>query len=78
MFFRASSQGTGDPARPKRKARKKTKGSHVRCIALTGTLVSVDSKAGTLRLKARGKELGITAVTKAAKEALGKLNAVTG
>jgi hypothetical protein len=42
---------------------------------MTGTLVSVDCKAGTLRLKAGGKELEMTAVTKTAKETLRKLKA---
>lgn len=63
VFSQASSRGAADPAGPTKKAPKRMRGSHVPRITLTGTL----------RLKAGGKELSMTAVTKAAKEALGKL-----
>lgn len=39
---------------------------------MIGALVPVDAKAGTVAVKAKGKELSLTAGTKAAKEALDK------
>lgn len=42
---------------------------------VTGVVASIDANMGTLTLKAAGKQLGLTSVTKAATDALGKFKA---
>lgn len=46
-----------------------------KAMSATGEVASVDAKAGMLAVKVKGKEMGFTAETKAAKEALGKVKA---
>lgn len=48
---------------------------HVPRITVVGDLVSVDAKAGTVAVKAKGRELSLTAGTKAAVETLEKFKA---
>lgn len=75
-FSQATPATPATPASPSKKAEKmdtldkgrKTKESHA-----SGAVVSVDKGAGTLTVNADGKDLTITAETRAAKKALDKI-----
>lgn len=59
------------PATPAKKA--EAKAQKPKATHITGEIVSVDAKAGTLTVKVNGKEMSFTAETKGAKNALGKV-----
>jgi hypothetical protein len=62
----AQPAGPAKPAQKKREAGQKT-------TRVRGELVSVDAKAGTLKIKTKDKELSLAATSKETKSALGKV-----
>lgn len=62
------------PASPEKKAGKVgKKEGQPKTTRVTGQIISLDAKAGTLRVKAKDKEMSFTAETKGAKGALEKV-----
>jgi Cu/Ag efflux protein CusF len=62
------------PASPEKKAEKAgKKEGQPKATRVTGEIMSLDAKAGTLRVKVKDKEMSFTAETKGAKSALEKV-----
>ena len=62
------------PASPEKKAEKAAKKEdRPKTTRVTGEIMSLDAKAGTLRVKVKDKEMSFTAETKGAKSALEKV-----
>lgn len=70
-FAQAKPATPATPAAPEKKAEMKQE--KPKAGRLTGEIVSLDAKAGTLTVKANGKEMSFTAQTKGAKSALEKV-----
>lgn len=77
LTFAGLSFAQGKPATPaptpsvEKKAG--VKGEKPKATSVTGEIISVDAKAGTLTVKAKDKEMGFTAETKGARAALAKV-----
>jgi hypothetical protein len=74
-FAQAKPATPATPATPAAPAEKKTeaKSQKTKTSRITGEVTSVDSKAGTLAVKAKDKEVNLTAESKSAKSALEKV-----
>ena len=70
-FAQATPATPATPASPAKKEVKKVE--KPKATRITGEIVSLDAKAGTLTVKVNGKEMSFTAETKGAKSALGKV-----
>jgi hypothetical protein len=70
-FTQATPATPATPASPEKKA--EIKQEKPKASRITGEIVSLDAKAGTLTVKANGKEMSFTADTKGAKSALEKV-----
>lgn len=70
-FAQAKPATPATPASPEKKA--EIKQEKPKASRITGEIVSVDAKAGTLTVKANGKEMSFTADAKGAKSALEKV-----
>ena len=73
-FAQAKPATPATPATPASPAKKEVKtAGKPKATRITGEIVSLDVKAGTLTVKANGKEMSFAADTKGAKSALGKV-----
>jgi hypothetical protein len=63
------------PASPSKTIEKRGEENKSKVVQVTGEVVSVERAAGTLTVKSVGKDLVITAQTRAAKKALSKIKA---
>jgi Cu/Ag efflux protein CusF len=61
------------PAGPATEKKAEMKSEKPKTTRITGEIKSVDAKAGTLTVKAKDKEINLTADSKSAKDALGKV-----
>jgi len=73
-FAQATPATPAKPATPPEKMAPK-KEEKAKTTGVTGEVVSVDAKAGTLTVKAKDKEMSFTAETKGAKKQLEKVKA---
>ena len=74
-FAQATPATPATPASPSKKVEKSGKDEKAKIVHVTGDVVSLNKKAGTLIVKSDGKDLTITAQTQAAKKALDKIKA---
>lgn len=74
-FAQATPATPAKPATPEKKMEEKKmeKAEKPKTTSITGELKSVDTKAGTLTVKAKDKDINLTAESKAAKSALEKV-----
>lgn len=73
MVFSGVSFAQAKPATPAAPTMEKKAETKAKTIRVTGEVTSVDAKAGTLAIKAKDKDINLTAESKSAKAALGKL-----
>ena len=76
LSFTGMSFAQATPAKPASPEKKtEMKAEKPKITRITGDLVSVDAKAGSLTVKVKDKDLNLTAESKAAKSALEKVKA---
>jgi len=73
LVFSGVSFAQAKPATPAAPTMEKKAETKAKTIRVTGEVTSVDAKAGTLAIKAKDKDINLTAESKSAKAALGKL-----
>ncbi len=73
LVFSGVSFAQAKPATPAAPTTEKKAETKAKATRVTGEVTSVDAKAGTLAIKAKDKDVNLTAESKSAKGALGKI-----